>query len=293
MRVTNRMLVQTVLDNLQQNNEALDRVQQQLSSGKRVTRPADDPVAAALAVRLRQERAAGAQFNRNVDQAQNWLAATDQALSDVGTALARVRELAVQASNDTYSAQDRASAAQEVAQLRDHVMAALNSRAGGDQYLFGGTKTTTLPFTTDASGNAVYNGDTAVVTREIGAGTSLPLSIPGSTFADVFTHLQNLAANLSSGAGGAAIAASLDDLDADTDRLLTTRAEVGAKLNRLDFTQQRMADQDIETARLQSQNEDLDFAEALTRFTTQQAIYRASLEVAGRSLPMSLIDFLR
>lgn len=292
MRVTNRMMSQNLVRNLGQNTEALNRVQQQLSSGKRVTRPGDDPVAAALGVRVRDDRAASAQFQRNIDQAQVWLNATDGALGDVGDALQRIRELTVQASSDSYSSLDRAAAGTEVTQLHDQLLATFNATMGG-QHLFGGTTTTITPFTKDGAGNAVYNGDTAVMSREVSPGATVAVSVPGSTFMTLLGHVEALKAKLTGPSTGPQIATSLADLDVDLDVVLTQRAEVGAKVNRLDYTRNRLLDTDVELGRLQAANEDVDYAEAMVRFTTQQTVYQAALAVGGRIAPTSLMDFLR
>ncbi len=405
MRVTNRMLVETVVRNLQHNLDALNQIQNQVSSGKRVTRPSDDPEAAALGVRLRHEKATGDQFLRNVEQARSWLTASDQALGDIGDALSRIRELAIQAANGTYTASDRAAIGQEVDQLRRHIIATLNDAVLVDQRLFAGAKTTAAAvFTLDANGNAVYNGATGVdltgatdlvpakgiegitlsatdsatpatyrvtvsaasggvanvqidqydstsalvrsetqavtvpaagvigvvefstlgltmtvnsslgatpitgtststtnafttsatsLNREVGPGTNLPVNVMGSSFLPMLADLQALATNLSSSAPSqTAIEQSIGAIDKAIDVVLKNRAEVGAKVNRLDFTQSRMSALQLEVQRLQSTNEDVDFAEALTRLTTQQAVYQASLQAGARTVPMSILDFL-
>jgi flagellar hook-associated protein 3 FlgL len=304
MRVTNRMMVDTVINNLQANVETLDRIQNQVSSGKRVSRPADDPAAAALGVRLRHEKATDDQWQRNIEQSRSWLDATDQAMSDVGNALSRIRELAVQAANDTYSPEDRAHIADEIEQLHDHLAAALNTTVQGDQYIFAGTKTSVAPFANDpATHVATYTGNSAAIRREVGPGTYMQVNVTGDNFTAMFGHVEALVAALrdqtlpvpanTPAADKQAIDDALGNVDADTDLLLTQRASVGAKLNRLEFTQNRMADLQTETGRLQSVNEDLDFAEALTRLTTQQGVYRAALEAGARTAPMSILDFLR
>lgn len=398
MRVTNKMLVNTVVNNLQTSVAVLDRTQNQISTGKRVTRPADDPAAVSLGVRLRYDRASDNQYLRNIEQAKTWLTSGDQALSDVGDTLARIRELSVQASSDSYSSSDRAMIGAEAEQLRDHVLSTLNATILVDQHLFSGMKASSGPFSQDANGNVVYNGDrgtsslgatlttangietinalesntagtyrvalgtsgtdrtititntttlatqtvtftpptspvistvdfsnlgivmtvnsnTAVgttadyaasaatqfttksvaVAREVGPNSTLTVSNSGANFLKMFADVKSLVAALNSTASTSQslINAGIGDVDSAVDRLLTLRAELGAKTNRLEFTGQRMKDLEIEVSRLQSVNEDLDFADALTRLATQQGIYRAALEAGARTAPMSILDFLR
>jgi flagellar hook-associated protein 3 FlgL len=290
MRVTSRMMAQRLLDNLERNAAALDRAQGQISSGKRISRPGDDPVAAALAVRLREQRAATGQFRRNIDQSRIWLGATDVALDDAGNTLHRLREVAVQAASDTYSVDDRIAAGKEVEELYQQLLATLNRTDGTGRRLFGGTETTTLPFGTDATGNPVYNGNGATIAREIGAGTTMTLNVPGGGYLALLGQVKDLAAQL---AAGTIDPAALDHLDAGIDLVLTQRSETGARLNRLDTVEQGLIDLDIELQRLLAANEDVDYAEALTRYNTQQMVYQAALEVGANVVPMSLLDFLR
>jgi flagellar hook-associated protein 3 FlgL len=302
MRVTNRMMVQNVVQNLQRNVASLDRVQQQVSSSKRVTRPADDPTAAALGVRIRSQRAAQDQYLRNVDQARTWLSASDIALGDAGESLGRIRELLVQAANDTYTAADRFQIGREIQSLRDHLIATFNSTLDGETYLFSGTATTTAPFAlaTAGSNTVTFHGNQVPIAREVGPGTQMDLNVDGKQFEDLFYHLELVLDMLPDPALGAVDAAAqrsqingaIQQLDDGIDLVLVNRGHVGAKINRLDFTEARMQTLEVETSRLQSNNEDLDFAEALTRLTTQQAVYRAALEAGARTAPMSLFDFL-
>src|SRR5829696_9149905 len=104
MRVTARSLVDKALRQLQQNAQAVDKLQQQISSGKRISRVSDDPSGAWRALRLRREGAGNAQHLRNMDDARNWLVSDDRVLSGAGAALAKLREYAVQGADDSYSA---------------------------------------------------------------------------------------------------------------------------------------------------------------------------------------------
>jgi flagellar hook-associated protein 3 FlgL len=293
IRVTNTMMVSTVINNLQRNVSALEFTQNQISSGKRVTKPADDPAAATLGVRFRDTRASDNQYLRNIEESRSWLTATDQALDGVGDTLARIRELAVQGANDVLAPSDRAAIAREVDQLRDHLMDLFNNSVHVDQRIFSGTKTTTTSFTKNTTTSVVtYQGDSNTIQRETGPGSRIAVNVAGSTFSTMFSDLLNLVNGLTS-ASQTAIQTGLSRVDVAIDTTLSTRADIGAKLNRLDFTQKRTHDLELEVSRLQSANEDLDFSEAITRLTTQQGVYRAALEAGARTAPMSILDFLR
>src|SRR5919199_4523854 len=152
MRVTTRSQIDGLLASLQASQEKQDQLQHQITTGKRVNKPSDDPTAAWRGVRLRQDTAANAQYLRTMDDAKAWLDTTDAALDGVQSALAKIREFAVQASNDTYTPTDRAEISGQVSQLRDHLMALFNSTDHAGQYVFSGMRTDTPAFTRDAAG---------------------------------------------------------------------------------------------------------------------------------------------
>jgi flagellar hook-associated protein 3 FlgL len=295
MRITNLTMLDHLVGNIQQSTETMDRLQNQISSGKRVTRPSDDPTAAWRGVRLREDTAANGQYLRNMDDATAWLNATDTALDGVQTTLAKIRELAVQTSNDTYNANDRAEVAGQVNELRDHLMALLNSTNHTGQYVFSGMKTSTPAFSRDAAGNVLYDGETSSITRQIGPGTTIDVNTLGSNFLSMFADVKTLADELANPQGSqATIEASIDQVDQAVEQVLTTRSDIGSKLVHVQFAQDRMNNQQVEIQRVQSDNEDVDLADVLTKLTSEQTVYQATLAAGARMSAMpNLFDFLR
>ncbi len=294
MRVTTRSMIDGLIANLQASQEAQDRLQNQITSGKRVNRPSDDPTAAWRGVRLRQDSAANTQYLRNMDDARAWLDTTDSALDGVQSTLAKIRELAVQTANDTYNATDRAEVSHQVNEMREHLMALLNSTNHAGQYVFSGMRTSTPAFTKDIAGNVLYQGDSSSIFREIGPGTTLAVNSFGDSFVTMFSDVNDLAHELVDPHGSSAkIALAIDKIDQSVEQVLNTRSDVGAKLVRIDFASDRLNNQQIEIGRIQSTNEDVDLADVLSKLTTQQSVYRITLEAAGRVMPYSLMDFLK
>ena len=151
MRVTSRSLVNNVVRQLQQNAQAVDKLQTQISSGKRLSRISQDPTAAWRALRFRGEHAGAEQHLRNMDDARNWLVSEDQVFTGTRDALAKLREYAVQGADDSYSANDRLAISREVTQLKEHILSLFNGTQFVGQSLFSGRKTDVQPFTVDAS----------------------------------------------------------------------------------------------------------------------------------------------
>ena len=291
MRVTGQMIAQTALRNINANINRLEKLQDQITSGRRINRASDDPVAVSQALVYKTSLAETTQYRANIDEAIGWLNATDTALGSATSLLSRARELAVQGANDTLAAQQREAIANEVDQLLQQAVQVGNS-AFGSRYIFAGTKTTAPPFA-DAPGGPVYNGDGGGISRQIGASAFATINAPGDTvFNGSFAALRDLSAALRAN-DGQAVAATLTSLDAATDIVLGARSTTGAKVNALEAAATRASDLEVNQTGLLSKTEDLDIAEAITNFSTAETVYKASLQAGARALQPSLLDYLR
>ena len=121
--------------------------QQQLSTGKRINQPSDDPYGTSLAIQLKNDLQGLTNYNNAVTDGTAWTSAADTSLTNVMSMLQRAQELTVQASNGDESATDLSSTADEVDQLADAIKQEANTQYNG-QYIFSGTATTTQPYST-------------------------------------------------------------------------------------------------------------------------------------------------
>ncbi len=201
-RVTNQMVLDTVVNNLNQNEQSLQAAQQQVSSGHVINQPSDNPFVASQAVLFKQRIGLNTQLQKNLDSANGWLTATDSALSSVDSVLQRARQLAIQGSNDTLTPSDRQKIALEMHQILLNVVDVANSKFGG-QYIFGGTKTTSQPFIHDGSSQSpnisysnpspvTYLGDSGAVTRQTDQAAQIKVNVEGSQLTPVFSDLAQL-----------------------------------------------------------------------------------------------------
>lgn len=291
MRVTHGMMVDTLLRNLSRNLSRMERVHEQITSAKRVNRPSDDPVGAATILRLQSASAQIEQYLQNVEQARSWLDLTDQALTTIGNALQRARELVVQAANDTLSAQDRNAIWQELTALQQQIANTGNFAHAG-QYLFAGQKTQTQPFdlTTDPP---TYQGDSGSLERMIDAGVTIPINVRGDVAILPVLNAVKAARDAVALGNTSAIQASLGQIDSAHSQLLAAQAEVGARVNRLDAQRDRLLDAHTSTLRLLSEAHDTDMAEAITRFAKEELTYRAALQAGAKAIQPTLADYLR
>ena len=138
------MMASSSLRHLHQSYQSLTHLQDQLATGKKITRASQDPVIAMNGMRYRTQVAETDQFKRNLSEVYNWMDTSDATLDQGTQALHRVRELTVQASNDSYDAGQRANIAKEVDQLFEQLLSIGNTR-NNNKYIFNGTNTTNAP----------------------------------------------------------------------------------------------------------------------------------------------------
>ena len=301
-RITTQMVAQRSLADLTQAYNRLSKTQGQLSSGKRITNPSDDPYGAGHAVQLSGDLAGLSAYNRNVSDGTAWTQASDSALMNMQNLMQRARELLVEAGNDTTGQAGRNATAAEIDQLVDAVKQEANTKYAG-QYIFAGSATTTTPY--QISGADTYAGNTASISREIGPGTTIQVnsdvssvlgSGQGAADGKLLNTLRDISQHLRGGTTADADAlrtTDLQHLDTNLDGLSTLQANVGATENRLTLASSRISDLQSSTTKLLSLTQDVDFAQAATDYSTEQASYTAALRASANIIQSSLLDFLQ
>lgn len=179
IRISSQQVFQGGINRLQELNSNLNQVQEQISTGKRVNRPSDDPVAAARILKLDQELQRIETYQRNTDLAENRLDQEENALARSVDVIQRVRELTVQAGNGSLSANDRRSISAELKERLGQLADITNSRDASGEYIFSGFQGATPAFGKDGDGNWVYQGDEGQRSLEIDDGITVPISDHG------------------------------------------------------------------------------------------------------------------
>lgn len=290
------MLNTQLLRNLNGNLRQLDSLQNQLASGRRMNKPSDDPVGIGFSMRYRSELSANDQYIKNVDNALSWLDYTDSMMGQVNDVLQRVRELAVKGANSTNPDTAMDAIGSEVAQLRDQLVMIGNSQFNG-KYVFNGEMTDAPPYTN--TGAVTERTDRGKIQFEIGLGVKIAVNTTGN---DIFgtpgeaDHLFLLMDEMIAALGSEdheAVNGLLGQFDSRIDKILTVRADLGAKTNRVELSQDRLNDIDINLQTLRSKVEDADIAALITNLKTVENVYQSSLSVGARLIRPSLVDFLR
>jgi len=199
VRISTNLAFQRGLDMMQRLQAALDRTQQQVSRGRRLLTPSDDPIAAARSLELRESAGRTEQFDRNAGIARNRLNYEETALVGVNDLLQRVRELALQANNDTLGSEARAQIAVELRERTGQLVDLANQRDGTGRYLFAGTRDETKPVSRGAGGYS-YQGDQVQRPIQIGEDRRSP---DGDTGAAVFFSVRDGNGTFSARAAGA------------------------------------------------------------------------------------------
>ncbi|HEY3083175.1 MAG TPA: flagellar hook-associated protein FlgL [Chloroflexota bacterium] len=298
-RVTERLLVDNFLSNIQANSRRFERLQEEVATGRRITRPSDDPTGTVTSLVLRSKDAENEQAQKNIDLAAGWLNATDVGLQDVSGLVQRVRELTVQGANETLSSQERSALAAEVDQLLEHTMQIANTRYG-DRYIFGGHSTRTQPFTfqVDATGNKIgwtYSGDDGQILRHVAPGVTMSINTPGSdVFPQVFDALISVRDDLRANDSDSLSLNRLDELENVHDDVLDALlSQVGSKGARLDLTKSQLSAARLNDAEVLSKTEDADMSDSIIKLNAQQTALQAALAAGARVVQPTLIDFLR
>lgn len=302
MRITTLMSSRMMLNDINDGYDRLTRLQQEMASGKSISKPSDDPFGTSRAMGLRGELDGLTQFQSNVDDGTGWLNTSDTALSQMSNVLQRARELLVQGGNDTADQTARNAIADEVDQLTDSVKQEANVQYAG-KYVFSGTATDTAPYALGGASDR-YAGDGGTVTRTIGPQVQMPINSDihqllgdGQSAGDgkLLNTLRDIAQHLRGGTTADADAlrgTDLQRLDANLDTLDEIRADVGARTNRLAIASSRLSGLQNNTTQLLSDTEDADMAQTVTTYTTQQAAYNAALRAGANIVQTSLLDFL-
>lgn len=295
-RVTQGMVNTNFIRNLNNNLTSMSNLQDQLSTGRRINKPSDDPVGLSFAMRYRSELAANDQYQENVDSALSWLDFTDSTLNKAGDVLQRLRELAVKGSNGPNPQSALDAIKSEAEQMYSELVSIANSDFNG-KHVFNGQKTDLVPYQEATAMNDIT--DNADIQFEIGVGVRLSVNVTGNTVLgdpadtdNAFKVTKDIINALGTGNYNG-VSTALANLDTRIEKFLGIRSSVGAKMNRVQLSEERLKSISGNLQTLQTKVEDVDVALAITNLKTAENVYQSSLSVGAKVIRPSLIDFLR
>ena len=301
-RITQGMLTGSTLNDINSSLAAMERSASELSSGKKIMAPSDDPYGASRAIQLQSQLDGLTSYAGNVQDGVSWTQTASSSLSSINDVTQRVRELVVQASNGVNNQTDLNAIAEEVDQLTATVKDDANTQYAG-QYVFSGTLTNTAPYPSGT--NDAYQGNTGTVARAVAPGSSLAINTDissllgnGSTPGDgkLLDVMRTISQDLRSGSSTSLAALSstdLNNLDGNLDTLSTLQANVGAVTDQLQVAGSRIQDLQATTTQTLSDTQDVDYAQTSINYSNQQAAYQAALHAGANIVQMSLLNFLQ
>lgn len=297
MRLTNRLMADTVLNSLYKNTQQLLKLQEMVSSQKRINRPSDDPIGMRKILDYRKVLSSIDQYKTNITHGKTQIDLTESCLEAIDDLVLKARRIAVEQSAGEL--ENRPTAAQEVKNIYDQILQLANTKLG-DTYILSGHQTDTAPFSRDADYNATYHGDDGDKRIIVGDNLSIKINVTGEdalrSGVDVFDSLRDLINGLENPdttAGTAQIATQITPLSNALDQIKAVRSEAASTFIQLETTENQLANFKLNIEDMLSDTEDADMAQAIVELQIQQTAYETSLATAARILQRSLMDFLR
>ena len=288
----------------------ISQLREQISSGKRINRPSDDPNSFAAAERMKTLGNQLARREESIASARTFVDRTQQELDGMADLFTQAREDGVRAADDTRSDEDRAAIAQELRSLKDEVVDRMNSTQDGE-YIFAGNRTDTQPFGADGSANdaAPINGSLDALdgdrVRPIGKNQDLTVNVDGKALAQYGTDggdpktitgaLDNLinAVDPKDNTGSDPdIRPALGEVEDALDHVISKGSEAGAIGRRLSTAQEQVEAASLEANERRSDAEDTDLATAISELQQRQTQLQAAFQATSSTRQTSLVNFL-
>lgn len=292
---------QALLD-LERTKSRIALNQERIATGKRLTAPGEDPTAAALILDFGTSIQSNQQFLKQADSALSFLKSSEDVVSTANDQVTRLQELAQEGLTSTTGAAGRTALSKEVDTLRTSLLALANTREQG-KFLFAGTNTQTQPFTDSAppAGPITYAGNAGSINLDVTASTTVSTNVPGSTAffgsggqgssTDLFRAVTDLRDGLAS-SNIALIQTAATNLKSVLDNLNQIQTDLGARQTGLLNLKDTLSAFNTTLQGLQNDQQDTDYAQAATDFSSDQTIQSATLSTLAKRSATNLFDYL-
>jgi flagellar hook-associated protein 3 FlgL len=299
MRITQRAVVLTSLTGLNGNLSAVNKLQQQLSSGKSISQPSDDPTGTNTAMVTRQALTGNAQQARNISDGQSFINQTGSTLQTMLDQVQSVRNLTVQAMNGgALDADSAADIATQVSGTRTSLLGQANQVVQG-RPLFGGVTSGSQAYNPTSGAYVGVGGAAGIavqpVTRRVSDVEAIRVDITGpEAFGppgkDLFSVIANITAHVND---PAQLASDLTDLDTVMNGMKTALADVGTRMSRLESAATQNSSQLLNLQAKLDDTENIDMAKTIMNLQVQQNGYQAALSATAKAIQPTLADFLQ
>ncbi|MBP7211562.1 flagellar hook-associated protein FlgL [bacterium] len=306
IRTTTKMTSGTLIKYMQSNMAAYNKLSEEVSSGNKVSQPSDDPLAA---IEILQDNASISKlngYNTNISTAQDEVNVTDGALTSIISSLEKAHDLAVQGANGTYGTTDLEAMQAQVDQIIQNLKDLGNTKYNGN-YIFAGTKTSTIPFEENATGGMSYNGTPSTSNykryTQISESENVSINLSGdsvlgsydsatATGTGAMKDLYTLSKALASG-DSTAVHNTIDSIMDDIENVTSSRSDLAALTNRFTSTTTYNSNKITILKENKSNVQDIDMATTVTDLYTAQTVYQSSMSVVSNLLKLgSLWDYI-
>lgn len=297
-RVNLETLINTTIMNAQLSSFRMQKLQEQISTGKKINRPSDDPDGSRKILNLRSEDLKLDQYSANVQSSIKSIEHSEAVLQNTVNLIQKVQEITVHGVNATTEQATREVIATEIDQILESILQDANSKRLG-RYIFAGTETSTMPFETtrNSEGKVIavtYTGNREKIEYQVGPGINVQVNHTGAEiFIDtkLFDTLIAIRDNLANGAIQLA-AGGLDDLENAHSSILDSITKGGATISNLEITDNRIKDAKLSFANEIGEIESADIAELVLKLKEQESIFQATLASGAFILQTSILDFI-
>ena len=304
MRISTNTIYQSGINRISDLQSQQSSLQAQISTGKRIASPSDDPVAAARVLEISDTRAINESYANVRTTAKSKLETMESSLTNITNLLVAAQSTLVSAGNGAYSNLERGFVATELKGSLDALVGMANTKDANGNYLYAGFRSDTQPFVANASG-ASYVGDANLQMLKVDSQRQISVSASGDAVFqaggnDVFATLNDIVNLLNTpitdattqAAFSAGLATAISSMKGSVDNVLNVRADIGAKLNELDSLDLAGEDRDLQYTKSLSELQDLDYAAALSDLAKQQTIMEAAQKSFVSTTQLSLFDFI-
>ena len=306
MKISTTLFFSNATSQISNVQSELAKTQEQLSTGQQIVKPSDSPDKAALVTRLQSELARQASYQDTLKSVNTRLQSQETALKSTSDVLTRMKELAVQAANDTLSVADRDTISQELSSLRDQALSLANTQDANGNYLFSGSRVGQPAFSADATGHIVYQGDQSRMKVAVGDSRRMNLNMPGTdAYTKVvrddgkggkvgvgfFQAIDDLSAAVKS-SDHTNIQRGISELDTMQQGVSTATAQVGDDMNVIDMQNSVLDEVVLRLKTTQSDVQDLDYTSAVTKMSKDQLALEAAQSSFAKISQLNLFKYM-
>ena len=307
MQISTNLMFDRAIAQMGVTQDRLSKTQTQLSTTKQINKPSDAPDQAATITRLKSAIDRQNAYVSTINSVKDKLSQQETAASNATDVLTRLKELTIQAANDTYSGVDRKSIDLEVRQLRDQLLSLANTQDVNGNFIFSGSRVGKQAFATDENGKLVYQGDQTVSATGVGDQSAVDINRSGTNPVDkivrldennkkmavgFFQVIDDLSAALQSNDSGG-IKRAVGEMTTLQQGLSDSLASIGAATNKID-NQASLAEENVLRMKSTlSQVEDTDYTEAITKMNKDILALQAAQSSFAKIAQLNLFDYIK